>query len=60
MGEYRSVSFVSTSSDADFPYIYLQFQKQTLAGCQWLTPVILTTQEAERLGGSWFEASLGK
>jgi hypothetical protein len=26
---------------------------------QWLTPVILATQEA-RLGGSWFKASPGK
>jgi hypothetical protein len=34
-------------------------KKKLLARCQWLTPVILATQEAET-GGSQFKASEGK
>jgi hypothetical protein len=33
--------------------------KKTLARCQWLTPVILATKEAE-IRGSWFKDILGK
>jgi hypothetical protein len=36
-------------------------RKEKEARCWWLTPVILTTWEAEmKLGGSLFEAKLGK
>jgi hypothetical protein len=34
------------------------FKKKALAGCWWLMPVILATQE-QRSGGSQFEVSLG-
>jgi hypothetical protein len=32
---------------------------ESMSWAQWLTPIILTTQEGE-IGRSWFEASLGK
>jgi hypothetical protein len=34
-------------------------KKKDLAGCQWLTPVILPTQ-GQRSGGLWFEDIQGK
>jgi hypothetical protein len=36
-----------------------EYQNINVARLQWLTSVILATQEAE-IGGSWFKASLGK
>jgi hypothetical protein len=35
-------------------------RSKLLAGCQWLTPVILSTWEAELSQGSQLEVSLGK
>jgi hypothetical protein len=34
-------------------------KKVIIAGCWWLTPIILATQ-GQRSGGSWFEASQRK
>jgi hypothetical protein len=50
--------------DKDFLHLFpqsthYQSRNKEQAGCQWLTPIILDTPEAE-IGGSCFEARPGK